>query len=222
MTKTEPSPSRTAPAPPVPSLRDEFRVEVDQRALDAAAAAVLRHGWQHVRLSELARETGISRATLHRRFGGKEGLAAALVTREGERVLLRIDRVLHDASSWESGLRAALEVVLTAREDQPLVAAVLESRHGDTSLLPLLIAHGPIVGDARGLLAAFLRVHRPQLTALYLDDVADTLVRATLSHLASPDDDQSARDRLHRLGRHLLTHPPTGAVRTRSAPGSGR
>jgi AcrR family transcriptional regulator len=212
MTKTDSS----APAPAVPSLRDEFRVEVEQRALDAATAAVLRHGWAHVRLADLARETGISRATLHRRFGGKEGLAAALVTREAERVLLRIDRVLHDAPDWESGLRGALEIALTARDDQPLVAAVLESRHGDTSLLPLLVAHGPIVGDARTLLSAFLRVHRPQLTALYLDDVADTLVRATLSHLASPDDDQPARDRLHRLARHLLTHPPHGAMRVRA------
>ncbi|NMO92736.1 TetR family transcriptional regulator [Actinomycetospora sp. TBRC 11914] len=217
MTKTEPTLPRTfrpAPAPAVPSLRDEFRLEVEQRALDAAAAAVLRSGWQQVRLADLARETGISRATLHRRFGGKDGLAAALLTREGERVLLRIDGVLHDAPSWESGLSEALDIALRARDDHPLLAAVLDGRHGDTTLLPFLIAHGPIVADARTLLAAFLRVHRPKLTARYLEDVADTLVRAAMSHLVAPDADDAARERLHRLAGHLLTHPPSGAIRS--------
>lgn len=207
------SPRPVAVAPVAP-LRDEFRLQVRDRALDAAAAEVLQHGWQHVRLAQVARSTGISRATLHRSFGGRDGLAAALVAREGERVLLRIDRSLREARGWESGLHAALSIAVRVREDHPLVAAVLEGRHDDASLLPLVATRTTLVADARSLVCAFLRQHRARLTQSYLDDVADTLVRATMSHVLLPESDDRAIDRLERLARHLLTHPPQGALRT--------
>jgi AcrR family transcriptional regulator len=169
-----------------------------------------------VRLAGLARQTGISRATLYRQFDGKDGLATALLTREGDRFLLRIDRALEEATSWESGLRDALVISLAVRDDHPLLASALVGR-GDVPFA-LQTVTKPLVADARSLLAAFLRIHRPGLAAPYLDDVADTLVRATMSHLISPDDAAPAVERLHRLSRHLLAHPPDAAVREAHRP----
>jgi hypothetical protein len=63
----------------------------------------------------------------------------------------------------------------------------------------------------------FLHQHHPRLTATYLGDVADTLVRATLSHLVAPAPDELAAERLHRVARHLVRTPPVvGAPRARA------
>ena len=197
----------------IPTLRDEFRLKVRDRALDTAAAALLEQGWPQVRLAELARQAGISRATLHRLFGGKSGLAGALVGREVDRVLAEVARALDQGPTWETGLLAALRTAVRARDHHPVLDAVLESPHDDTGLLPLLTTRSaPIVGQARRLLVRFLHKHHPRLTATYLGDVADTLVRATMSHLVAPVPDELAAERLHRVARHLVRTPPVPAV----------
>jgi AcrR family transcriptional regulator len=202
-----------------PTLRDEFRLKVRDRALDTAAAAFLEQGWQQVRLAELARRAGISRATLHRLFGGKSGLASALVGREVDRVLAEVARTLDQGPTWETGLLTALRTAVRAREHHPVLDAVLESRHDD-DLLPLLTTgSAPIAAQARRLLVRFLHEHHPRLSATYLSDVADTLVRATLSHLVAPGPDERAAERLHRVARHLVRTPPVpaaGAPRARA------
>lgn len=196
-----------------PTLRDEFRLKVRDRALDTAASALLEHGWQQVRLAELARRAGISRATLHRLFGGKTGLADALVGREVDRVLGEVARALDQGPTWESGLLAALRAAVRVREHHPVLDAVLENPHGDTGLLPLLTTHGvAIVGRARRVIVRFLHEHHPRLPAAYLGDVADTLVRATLSHVVAAAPDELAAERLHRIARHLVRTPPVAAA----------
>jgi AcrR family transcriptional regulator len=196
-----------------PSLREEFRLELRDRALDGAAAAVLEHGWERVRLAELARQTGLSRATLHRQFGGRIGLGQALLAREAHRVLAETVGALHQAPTWDAGIRAAVGTTLRAAKDRPLLAAVLEAQHGDTSLLPLLTTRsGPIIVEARRMLTRYLREHHPRQSPSYLADVADTLVRATLSQLATPDVEEAAADRLHRLATHLLPSPSSRAA----------
>jgi AcrR family transcriptional regulator len=208
----------TSPAPP--TLRDEFRLKVRDRALDTAASALLEHGWHQVRLAELARRAGISRATLHRLFGGKSGLAGALVGREVDRVLAEVARALDQGPTWDSGLLTALRTAVRARERHPVLDAVLESPQDDTGLLPLLTTRSAaIVGQARRLLVRFLHEHHPRLPASYLGDVADTLVRATMSHLLAPATDELAAERLHRVARHLVRTPPVttaGPARARA------
>jgi AcrR family transcriptional regulator len=214
---TPPRPTLT-PANPPPTLRDEFRLQVRDRALDTAASALLEEGWPQVRLAELARRAGISRATLHRLFGGKSGLANALVGREVDRVLAEVARALDQGPTWDTGLLEALRIAVRAREQHPVIDAVLESPHGDPGLLPLLTTRSaPMISQARRLLVRFLHQHHPGLTATYLGDVADTLVRATLSHLVAPAPDELAAERLHRVARHLVRTPPVvGTPRARA------
>jgi AcrR family transcriptional regulator len=202
-----------AASPAPPTLRDEFRLKVRDRALDTAAAALLEHGWQQVRLAELARRAGISRATLHRLFGGKSGLADALVAREVDRVLVEVARALDQGTTWETGLLTALRVAVRVRDHHPVLDAILSNPHDDTGLLPLLTTRSaPIVAQARRVLVRFLHEHHPRLSATYLGDVAETLVRATLSHLVAPAPDEPAADRLHRVARHLVRTPPVAAA----------
>lgn len=74
---------RPVPAAAATSLRDEFRMAVEHWALDAAKAAVLEHGWQHVRLAALARETGISRSRATLRASATIGLRVLAVAVAG-------------------------------------------------------------------------------------------------------------------------------------------
>ncbi len=204
-----PAPRSAAPTRPS-TLRDEFRATIRARALAQAAELTLEQGWQQVRLAELARRAQMSRATIYREFGDKGGLARALVAREADQLLLRTRQELEGSRSWQSGLLGALEILLGAREDQPLIGAVLEGRHGNTDLLPLLTTRsGRLLAGARALLTVYLRAHHPQLDRDTLDDIADALVRATMSHLATPAPDGSdTADRLHRLAQRLLLGVP--------------
>ncbi|MGW4277962.1 TetR/AcrR family transcriptional regulator, partial [Streptomyces seoulensis] len=54
--------------------------------LDAAYVALARLPWPAVRMVDVAAAAGVSRQTLYNEFGGKDGLARALVSRTGLRV----------------------------------------------------------------------------------------------------------------------------------------
>jgi len=157
--------------------------------------------------------SGISRSALARVFGDKDGVAAALVAHEADRLITRVGEALDGSPNLETGLLAALRVAVGAREGHPFLAAVLDAEHGDVTLLPLLTTgSGPIIARARLMLTTALRSRRPRLPTVVLDDAVDIVVRAALSHLTAPDPDlEAAVARLHRLACRLLdvaTTPP--------------
>jgi AcrR family transcriptional regulator len=53
-------------------------------ALDAAATCYLRIGVAKTTAADIAREAGVSRATLYRRYGSHESIFLAVLTRESE------------------------------------------------------------------------------------------------------------------------------------------
>ena len=61
-----------------------------ERILDAAAEAFWERPGEHLSLDDVARRAGVSVQTVIRRFGGRNGLVAAGVERESERV--RVER----------------------------------------------------------------------------------------------------------------------------------
>ena len=201
--------------PPVesPGLHQQYRDLLRERVLETASAAAAEHGWQRVRLAEIAREAGVSRSALARVFGDKDGVAAALVAHEADRVIARVGEALVEAPNLEAALLAALRVVVGVRDQQPFLAAVLDAERGDVALLPLLTTgSAPIIARARLMLTAFVRSRRPRLPDAVLDDAVDIVVRATLSHVTTPEPDRDAAvARLHRLACRLLDVATTPA-----------
>lgn len=61
--------------------------------LDAARQLFLRDGYAATSTDSVAREAGVSKATLYAHFGSKDELFVAVVTREGAGVTLSLDRV---------------------------------------------------------------------------------------------------------------------------------
>src|SRR5512141_2548614 len=54
------------------------RSVTDQHVIAAAARAALRHGTEHVRLTDVAPASGLAAPTLVQRFGSREGLLEAI------------------------------------------------------------------------------------------------------------------------------------------------
>ena len=107
------TPDAGRPDPPAPPrFRDEFRARIRERFVDAAAEAATERGWDRVRMADVATRTGISRSTLFREFGDKNGLGRALVLREANRVLTRVAAVLREARRWHVDLLAAIATMI--------------------------------------------------------------------------------------------------------------
>ncbi|MCZ9345041.1 TetR/AcrR family transcriptional regulator, partial [Streptomyces sp. TRM76130] len=74
---------------------------------------------------EVAASAGVSRQTLHNEFGGKEGLARALVRREADGFLAGVERALSRPGGPHARLTAAAEWTTSACRRNPLVRALL-------------------------------------------------------------------------------------------------
>jgi AcrR family transcriptional regulator len=199
-----PAPLRPHPAPR--GLRAQYRETLRERVLETAATATTEQGWAQVRMSDLARHSGVSRSAIHREFGDKEAVADALVAHAADRVIAEVGQALIDAPDWRAGLTAALRTTMAARDNHPLLDTVLTTAHDDVSLLPqFTTGSSAIIARARVMLSTWLRGHHPRLPRPLLDDAADVIVRAALSHLASPDTDRELTvARLQRLAVRLL------------------
>jgi AcrR family transcriptional regulator len=189
------------------SLRVEFRRQVRERVLDTAAALTVERGWDRVRIGEVAVASGVSRPTLYREFGTKDGVGEALVAREADRFFSGIAEQLEQHDDPPEGVRAAVRFTLDEAGGNPLLRAILTgSRSGDTSLLPFLTTRGDaIITGGNALVGDWMRRRRPDVEPRAVADAVDAIVRLTISHLVSPGlSHPDAADRLARLTACLI------------------
>ncbi|MFH9675424.1 TetR/AcrR family transcriptional regulator [Streptomyces sp. NPDC017405] len=93
--------------------------------LDAAWAALARRPWSAVRMVDVAASAGVSRQTLYNEFGGKDGLARALVRRAADGYLAGVERALTGPAEPSDRLTATAEWTAAAARDDALVRALL-------------------------------------------------------------------------------------------------
>ena len=164
----------------MPSARDNL--------LAAARRVVVSGEWERMPLAELAGRAGVSRQTLYKEFGNKDGLAQALSGHETEIFLTELATVL-DAYPDDpvAGTRAAVAHTLRTGADDPLLKAILSSARGPSELLPLLTTRAePLLESSRKLLHGYLTGHWPHLSTRDVALVADSAIRLTVSHLVLP------------------------------------
>ncbi|MEJ2889383.1 TetR/AcrR family transcriptional regulator [Actinomycetospora aeridis] len=170
------------------SLRLEFRRQVRERVLTTAHEHTVERGWEHVRVGEVAVDSGVSRPTLYREFGNKDGLGEALMTREAERFFAAIAEALSEHEDVGEAVAAATRLTLEEAADNPLLRAVLTgSRTGDAGLLPFLTSRSEAIREsARALLATWLVQRRPELLPTLVEETVDAVVRLVISHVVAP------------------------------------
>ena len=173
-----------------PALAGAVAAGTEERIRTAALACIARTGITRTTVDDVAREAGVSRATLYRAFpGGKDVLVEAVLGREVHRFFVELSAELarhHDAEGLlVAGVGSSLRFLTT----HPALRAVLALEPG--LLLSQVAFHrlGPILDAAAAFAAPYLRAHvradhpDPHAAAT---EVAELLVRVVLTYALQP------------------------------------
>jgi AcrR family transcriptional regulator len=167
---------------------DADRPDTRTRILDAALVLIGRHGVARTSLEDVAVGAGVSRQTVYRHAGSRDGLLTLLVLREEERVLARLREVVEGQQELRAALEAAIGVALRFAQDHPLFGRLAQTE--PAALLPILLdGRGPVLTAARAVVADLLSTWTPHLDAAQRDRVAEACTRLIVSYAVSPSDD---------------------------------
>lgn len=178
--------------------------------LNAAFAALASRPWSEVRMVDVAASAGVSRQTLYNEFGGKDGLARALVRRAADAYLAGVDRALAGPAGTDDDadpgrrLAAVADWTVRSARTNPLVRAVLTGFWGESLPTPVRMAPSPsyipaqrradlsvpspaqLLGQVRDRALAALEPGRPKAEAEHLARTCEVAVRLALSYVVAP------------------------------------
>lgn len=167
---------------------------VTGRILDAALGQFEDFGLRRSTMEDIARRCGMSRITIYRRFPKKENLVQAVVLRELQSFLGRLERVGQDTTgqlSAEDKMAERIAFALQYLGNHPLLRRLLRTE--PESILPSLTVDGaPVVDMAREHIAAFIRKDLfgtrtpPPGAERHVQIVAELGVRIVLSFILTP------------------------------------
>ncbi len=195
----------------IDAQRDGLGAEAatDERIRAGALVCIARWGVAKTTLDDVAREAGVSRATIYRVFpGGKDTLVDAVLGREVRRFFATLAIELEHHDDAEALLVAGVGRALRFLDEHEALHAVLTTEPG--LVLSLVAFHrlGPILAAAAAFATPYLRPHvasddpAPDRTAA---EVAELLVRVVLTYALSPTDRVDPRDEAS-IGRLVRTH----------------
>lgn len=124
-------------------LADPSTDEVGESIVDAALAEFLTYGLRRTTVDLVARRAGVSRATLYRRFDGKDALVAAVLVRESRRFFASIATAVAEVSTVEERLVEGFAVGMRYARTDRLLNRLLAS--DPEALLPYLTTNGELV-----------------------------------------------------------------------------
>lgn len=189
-----------APVVPFVEVDDErARPEAesaDERVLRAALVCFARWGIAKSTAEDIAREAGISRATVYRAFpGGKAAIMQAVGTREVERIMQRVVEATARQDTLAGVLTQGIVVACEALRTHPALSFLLE--HEPEAVLPFLAFDrlGPALALARNGCATTVTRFVPLDTA---EELVEWATRMALSLVFMP-------------GRVNAAHPETVA-----------
>ncbi|MDP1792845.1 MAG: TetR/AcrR family transcriptional regulator [Acidimicrobiales bacterium] len=177
-----------------------------ERLLQATFACVARYGIGKTTVEDVAREAGVSRATVYRQFpGGKDQLVSDTIRWESTRFFAELAAAIEHAPDFVTTVEEAVFFARNALDQHAVFQKVLETE--PDTLLPHLT-----VDDSRlrGLVAAFLRTHlEPEAHNLApgvsVEGAADHVARLLMSFMgASGSWNLADRAEVRRLVRSEL------------------
>jgi AcrR family transcriptional regulator len=184
--------------------------DVGVRILDAALAEYLAHGFRRTSVDDIARRAGIGRATVYRRFATRDDLVQAVLTRECRRFFADIAAATDQLPTMADRLVEGFVVGLRNAREQPLLRRMLTVE--SDSWLPFLTTHaGPAIAVAREFLVRCYRESPTARSDVHADEVAEILVRLSISLVLTPDGclavrtDEEARATARRYLAPLVT-----------------
>lgn len=182
--------------------------ETSERILDAALDRFSAFGIRRTTMDDIAGQAGVGRATLYRRFAGRDDIVRAVILREMARFIAEVDEAVESIDNPVDRFVGGFVAILRSAREHPLMRRLLETE--PDLLLPFLtVQGGPALSLSRHWLSVQLR--QSQATGEIAADVdvemvAELLVRLCQSLILTPDgliqlhDDQG----LQALARNYL------------------
>lgn len=152
--------------------------------VDAALACIGRWGLAKTTLDDIAREAGISRATVYRRVsGGKAGLVALVGERETARLIEQVCVAVDEAPDLASAVVGAVTAVSQGLRSNTAFAYLLQ--HEPHAVLPYLSFDelNPVIGVGRLLGGTHLTRF---LSSEAAAEVGEWIVRLVVSFILMP------------------------------------
>jgi AcrR family transcriptional regulator len=174
---------------------------VSERILDAALAQFQTFGLRRTTVDDVAKRARLGRATVYRRFESKDRLVAAVLLREGRRMLAQLDVAM--AGVEPAGERLVQGMVIGVRlvRGRSLFTRLIEIE--PDFVLPYLTTHaGELLAMGRAFVAEHIRRAQAEgAVAAHLDPdvVAELLIRLAQSLMLTPagvipEDDAALRE----------------------------
>jgi TetR/AcrR family transcriptional regulator, repressor for uid operon len=130
--------------------------DTDRRIIDAVLAELLVTPLRKVALEDIARRAGVTRMTVYRRFGDRERLIEATLSREVRRFLAGVAAADDPSAPLEDRIAEAFAAGLRLAHSMPLVRHMLADDPGE--LLAFNLADDALILSAgSGYLAAQIR-----------------------------------------------------------------
>ncbi|GAA4294227.1 TetR/AcrR family transcriptional regulator [Mycobacterium paraffinicum] len=176
--------------------------------LDAAEACLEGKGLAGTTMEDIARQAGVSRATVYRYFPSRESVISGVILRSAERYLRRISGRIAAHADLGSAILDFVEVTLRAAYREPIIGLLFGS---DDELAGVGLAKGTSVALFE-LVAEFLRpvfaAHWDQLErGVSVDDAAEWILRAILSLLTVEGPRHRSPEGLDTFLRRFLLPP---------------
>ncbi|ALG09476.1 TetR/AcrR family transcriptional regulator [Kibdelosporangium phytohabitans] len=164
--------------------------DVTERIMGAALQQAEDFGLRRFTIDEVARRVRLSRVTIYRYFPKKDQLLDALLMRELNRFLTKVEAVIAKQPTPEAKLVEGLAFALTFLRGHRLLNRLLRTE--PELILPhLTTGAGTLIAAARAWLAGHIRAeiaaNRVSLPGEDIDSAAELLVRTVISLVITPD-----------------------------------
>jgi len=186
-----------------------------QRIIEAAYACVARRGVAKTTIEDVAREAGMSRATVYRAFpGGRDEVINATVGWATLEFFSRLYEHIQGAGSLEEMMEWGIMFAYRAIVDHEVLQRVMQTE--PDKLLPILTVESNRIREGIAAVLAPYLEERGLAPGVDREDAADFLARMILSYISAPgrwdleDPDQVARLVRSELLAGVVTPARTG------------
>ena len=180
-----------------------------ERMLDAAESCLQRFGLAKTTIEDVAQASGLSRATVYRQFGNRDGLLLAVATRDAERTAADAELFLQrfdDVGSWiVEGMLFCLREI----PKRPVLSQFLAPHELGAASRMVLTSDRMLAIGAEILRPMFEPARREGLLRqnLELDSLMEWVLRILMSYLAVPGPPSRTEEDLRLLLRGMLLPP---------------
>lgn len=191
--------------------------DTERRVVDATLACIARFGISKTTLDDIARESGVSRATIYRAFpGGRDTLFDAVLTAEVERFFAVLGAELDRTETLEDLCVAGLGGTMRFVSGHAALCSIVSLE--PVLLVPQLVFHrlDAVLGSAIAFAVPRLERHLPDRAEAAA--AAEHLVRIVLSYTlhpsphVDPHDDASVRRLVRRHVLPAIGSPPPDPI----------